>query len=61
MLYINVVASDVLIYTLEPQIYLGLVRMWASLGLDFSTHSIGHSNFSLFMGNYDFFTVQVWG
>ena len=55
MLYINVVASDVLIYTREPQIYLGLVRIWASLGLDFSTLSIGHSIFSLFMGNYDFF------
>ena len=39
MLYtgINVVARDVLIYTPEPQIYMGLVRIWASLGLDFST------------------------
>ena len=55
MLYINVVARDVLIYTPERQIYMGLVRIWASLGLDFSTFSIGHSIFSLFMGNYDFF------
>ena len=56
MLYIYVVARDVLMNTAEPQINLGLlVRIWASLGLDSSTFSIGYSIFSLFIGKLWFF------